>query len=118
MNLTDPIFNKHDSHLEPNSYKRGSSRIDYAFCTPHIEKFIIRCGINPFDLFISSDYRALYLDINILSYLKDSSTTHPTPESRLLISTNPRAANQYTKALCNFSSNTMSSKTLKLYKQR
>ena len=99
MNLTDPIFNKHDSHLEPNSYKRGSSRIDYAFCTPHIEKFIIRCGITPFDFFTSSDHRGLYLNINIFSYLKDSSTTPPTPESRLLVSTNPKATNQYKKDL-------------------
>ena len=99
MNLTDPIFNKHDSHLEPKTYKRGSSRIDYAFCIPHIEKFIIRCGITPFDLFTSSDHRGLYLNINIFSYLKGSSTTPPTPESRLLVSTNPKATNQYKKDL-------------------
>ena len=92
-NLTDPIFNKHGSHLEPNTHKSGISRIDYAFCTPHIEKFIIRCGINPFDLFTSSDHRGLYLDVNIFSYLKYSSTTPSTPKSRLLISTNPRATN-------------------------
>ena len=69
--ITDPIFNKHGSHLEPNTHKSGISRIDYAFCTPHIEKFIIRCGITPFDLFTSSDHRGLYLDVHLLSYLKN-----------------------------------------------
>ena len=62
-NITDPIFNKHGSHLEPNTYKRSISRIDYAFYTPHIEKFIIRYGIIPFYLFTSSDHRGLYLDV-------------------------------------------------------
>ena len=60
---------------------------------------MIRCGITPFDLFTSSDRRGLYLDINSLSYLKDYSTTPPTPESRLLVSTNPRATKQYEKDL-------------------
>ena len=110
-NLTDPIFNKHGSHFETNTYKRGSSQIDYAFCTPHFEKIIIKRGITPFDLFTSSNHRGLYLDIKCLSYLKDSSTTPPTPESRFLISFNPRATNQYKKNLCNFSSNIMFSKT-------
>ena len=69
-NMTDPIFNKHGNHLEPNTHKNGVSRIDYAFCTPHLEKFIIRCGITPFDLFTSSDHRGLYLDINMFSIFK------------------------------------------------
>ena len=98
-NITDPIFNKHGSHLEPNTHKSGLSRIDYAFCTSHIEKFILRCGITLFDLFISSDNRGLYLDIKILTYLKDSFTSPPTPESRLLISINQRATTQYKKEL-------------------
>lgn len=97
--MTDPIFNKHGSHLEPNIHKNDVSRIDYVFFTPHLEKFILRCGISTFDLFTSSDHRGLYLDINILVYLKDSSTSPPTLESRLLISTNPRATTQYKREL-------------------
>ena len=34
-NITDPIFNKHGSHLEPSTHKSGVSRMDYTFCTPH-----------------------------------------------------------------------------------
>ena len=78
-NITDPIFNQNGSHLEPNTHKSGISRIDYAFCTTHVEKFTIRCGITPYDLFTSSDHRGFYLDVNFFSYLKDSSTTPPTP---------------------------------------
>ena len=62
-NITDPIFNKHGSHLESNTHKSGISRIYYAFCNPHIKKFIIRCEITLFDLFTSSDHRGLYLDV-------------------------------------------------------
>ena len=93
------MFNNHSSNLEPNTYKGDTLRKDYCFCTPHIEDFIISCGANPFDLFISSNHREIFLDVNLLSYQKDSSTTPPTPNSRLLISTNPRTTTQYKKEL-------------------
>ena len=69
-NMTDPIFNRHDNSLEPNTYTRGSQRMDFHFCTPQIEEYIVRCGIIPTDLLTSSDHRSVYLDINILSFLK------------------------------------------------
>ena len=100
-NITDPIFNQNGSHLEPNTHKSGISRIDYAFCTPRIEKFITRCGITSFDLFTSSDHRGICLDVKKLSSLK-TITTLPTPKSRLLISTNPGATTQYKKDLMRF----------------
>ena len=87
--MIDPFFTKHGGKLEPNTYKRGSQRIDFYVCNPHIEEFIIFCGINPFDVFTSSSHRVIYLDVNILLYLKDSFTTPSTPDSRILVSTNP-----------------------------
>lgn len=87
--MTDHIFNKHGNCLESNTYKRDSQTIDFCFCTPHVEEFIFRCGITPFDLLTSSDHRGIYLDINILAYLKDSFTNLPTLDSRLLTATNP-----------------------------
>ena len=62
-NLTDPIFNKYGSHLEPNTHKSYIFRIDYAFCIHHLENFMIRCGITPFNFFTSFDHRGLYLNL-------------------------------------------------------
>ena len=81
-NITDSIFNKYDSSLKSITYKRDSQRIDFCFCTPHIEKYLIRCGITPFDLFTSTDHREIYLNINILLYLKQSFTNPLTPDSQ------------------------------------
>ena len=82
-NRTYLIFNKHSRDLEPNTYNGGILRIYYHFFTPHIEEFIISYGVTPFDFFTSSDHWAIYLDVNILSYLKDSPTIPPNLDSRL-----------------------------------
>ena len=103
--MTVPIFNKHGNIVQPNTYKRGSQRIDFWFCTPHIEEYRIRYGIIPFDLLTSSGYHGIYLDINIILYLKDSFTNPPILDSRLLTSTNPRAITQYKQELMKCSLN-------------
>ena len=97
--ITDPIFNKRGNNLKPNTYKRGISRIDFCFCTPHIKDFIISCEMTPFDLFTSSDHRGIYLDVNILAYWRNFSIISPTSDSRLLSSTNSRATTQYKQEL-------------------
>ena len=65
-NITGSIFNKYNSSLKSNTYKCDSQRIEFCFFTPYIEKYVIRCGITPFDLFTSSDHREIYLNIHIL----------------------------------------------------
>ena len=94
-NTTYQIFNKHGNCLEPNTCKRGSERINCCFCTPYIEELTIRSSITPFDLLTSLDYRGIYLDINILTFIKYSFTNLPTPDSRFLTSTNLRAVEKY-----------------------
>ena len=76
-NVTKITFNKHDNNLTPNTYKRRSQGINFFF-TPRIEEYIVRCGVIPFDLFSYSDHRGVYLDINILCFLKDSVINPPT----------------------------------------
>ena len=67
--MTHPILKKHGNHLESNTYERGSQRID--FFTSHIEQYIKRYGIMPFDIFNFSHHSSVYVDINILTFLKD-----------------------------------------------
>ena len=56
-NLIDPISTKHGTAGEPNTYARGSDRIDYFGCTSEIYKFITKCGILPFCSIMTSDHR-------------------------------------------------------------
>ena len=39
-NMIDPIVMNHGFKNEPNTYKRGSNRIDFCFCTIGISPFI------------------------------------------------------------------------------
>ena len=69
--LIDPISTKHGTTGEPNSYARGTERIDYFFYTSIIYNFIKKCGIFPFCSIITSDHRGLYIDIDITQYLRN-----------------------------------------------
>jgi hypothetical protein len=62
--LVDILFQR-NSHLpEPNTYVRGSNRIDYALITPDLLPAVQRCGYEPFQKRVTSDHRGLFLDFN------------------------------------------------------
>ena len=69
--ILDPLISRHDIGLEPFTYKNGSKRINFAFCTQIIDTYITRCRILPFDTISPTPHRGIYLDINILDFLKD-----------------------------------------------
>ena len=49
----------------PRTYKRGSKCIDHIYVTSKVFNLITSCGIAPFNYFIKSDHRAMYIDIKI-----------------------------------------------------
>ena len=69
--ILDPLISRHGTYFEPFTYKNGSKRIDFAFYTQIIDTYITRCRILPFDTISPTDHREIYLDINILDFLKD-----------------------------------------------
>ena len=63
--LCNPIFMLHGEHKEPNTYIRGSDRIDYILCTPKLLRCILRCGILSFDMATTAHHRGEYFDIRL-----------------------------------------------------
>ena len=57
------VESKHQKHL--NSYKRGTTQIDFFLVTPFIHKFISSFIIQSFDYICHSDHRAMLLAVDI-----------------------------------------------------
>ena len=93
--LCDPIFIIHGEHKEPNTYIRGSDRIDYILCTPKLLKYILRCGILPFEMATTADHRGEYLDIRLCKFLQDHSQEHQERIQRRLHSTFTKGVIKY-----------------------
>ena len=91
----DPIFMLHGAHREPNTYIRGSDRIDYLLCTPKLLKYILLCGILPFDMATTTDYRGEYLDIILCKFLQNHFQEHQEPIQRHLHSTFTKGVVKY-----------------------
>jgi hypothetical protein len=62
--LVDILYQR-NSHLpEPNTYARGSTRIDYALISPELTDAVSACGYEPFHKRIKSDHRGFFLDFD------------------------------------------------------
>lgn len=72
------------------------------FFTSHIEQYIKRYGIMPFDIFNFSHHSSVYVDINILTFLKDYFINPQTLYWQLLVSTNPHVTTLWKKTKHNF----------------
>ena len=100
--IIDPISTIHGIKGEPNTYARGSDRIDYFLCTNNIYKFILKCGILPFFSIMISNHRGLYLDVDIIQYLRNPFIDLAQTQNRLLSSTHPKKVSQYKQALIEY----------------
>ena len=100
--LCDPIAIKNGTELEPNTYSRGSGRIDFILCSKALLPFISNAGILPFGTIAFSDHRGLFIDINLHQFLRNPNTDLVTNYLRTLISSHPKRVLKYQKN-CNYS---------------
>ena len=68
--LCDPIAMEHRSEREPNTYSRGSERIECIICTILPLPFKSSVGILPFGRITFSDHRGLYIVMNLHQFLQ------------------------------------------------
>jgi hypothetical protein len=87
--LFDLVDARHNAGSYPNTYARGTKRIDYIFGTERVRKHCISSGILPFGYRYSSDHRAIFIRLKVGKVL--SMTIHPSESSttRLLMSATP-----------------------------
>jgi hypothetical protein len=87
--LLDLISCKHDTEKIPNTYARGSKRLDYLFGTEKVLEYCSTCGILPFGYGYPSDHRAIFARINISKILQSKMSPAESIAQRLLISATP-----------------------------
>ena len=95
--LCDPIAMKHGTELEPNTYFRGSGKIDFNLCSKALLPFISNAIILPFGTIAFSDHRGLFIDMNLHQFLRNPNTDLVTNHLRTLISSHPKRVLKYKK---------------------
>ncbi len=76
--LVDILFQRNSHVAEPNTYARGSTRIDYALISPNLAPAVKHCGYEPFQKLIQSDHRGMFLDFNTnMLFGNDTQTLGP-----------------------------------------
>ena len=107
----------HGVNREPKTYIRGIERMDYFFCTPKLLKYIIRCGILPFDMVTTAAYRGAYLDIKLRKFLQYHFQEHQEPIQRRLHSTFTKGVVKYKDYLYKYTINNNITNTIQSIKQ-
>jgi hypothetical protein len=60
--LVDVLSHYHPIKQEVATYARGTTRLDYIFCTSNLLPAVRHCGIEAFNSHIFSDHRGLFVD--------------------------------------------------------
>lgn len=68
--LVDIHVHRHGTEGEPATHTRGTRRIDYMLISQDLINYVSSAGILPFKTFTKSDHRALFMDIDLESYLR------------------------------------------------
>ena len=89
------ISQKYGTKKEPNTYLGGSKRIYFIFCSDYLSTFLDKYGITPFNEVISPDYRGLFLDLILTSFLKNSYISLPDHTLHSLKSSNTQSVINY-----------------------
>jgi hypothetical protein len=67
--LVDVHASNHGIQAEPNTYSRGTKRLNYVFASPRILDYVDICGIEPFHSVIHTDHRGLFVDLDLQGLL-------------------------------------------------
>jgi hypothetical protein len=93
--LFDLLESRHSAPKYPNTYARGTKRIDYIFGTEQIWQQCISSGILPFGYGYPSDHRAVFVRCDIAKIL--GTEIHPleSPATRLIIDATPKEREKF-----------------------
>jgi hypothetical protein len=99
LELTDIIAQKHGTEGEPETYNRGSERIDHIFLTAALSEFVTAAGVLGYNELIQSDHRPLYVDMDLAAFLGGDPSQLENGVWRGITSSDPRAVRLYREQL-------------------
>ena len=97
--IVDPIECTHGLQNIPNTYQRGSKRIDFIFTFPKTYKYIRACGITTFSQVSPSNHRGIFINVDLISLLQNKVQTNIDLLSRLLRSNDIKQVTKYKQTL-------------------
>ena len=83
----------------PRTFIRGKACIDHFYTTSRVAEAITSVGIAPFNFFLPSDHRAIYIDLNLKDILDIDTNHFPPFLFRRLKSTSQSAVQSYIKSI-------------------
>lgn len=92
--LVDIFAAQHSGKL-PNTYTRGTKRLDYVLVTPRLVDSVERTSMLPFHTIFDGDHRPLLVDFNARKLFGDDSYEIQRPQARGLKLTDPRQVEKY-----------------------
>jgi hypothetical protein len=102
LKLIDPLTARHGTERQPATFQGGKHRIDYVLTTVEIYKYITKAGILPMQSYYESDHRALYIDVDLASYLQGEPSLELSGELRHINGKNQRLISIYQETLEKF----------------
>jgi hypothetical protein len=96
------IMERKIGHSDFNTYKRGTTRIDYALGTPDLLPAVASAGYEPFEFRTKGDHRPLYIDFDTLALFGNPTYNIASPASRSLIATDVGNRETYIRAKYNY----------------
>jgi hypothetical protein len=97
--LFDLLDARHNAPKYPNTFVRGTKRIDYIFGTELIRQHCLSSGILPFGYGYSSDHRAIFVRYDIAKILNTEIHPLKSPATRLIMDATPRESEKFIEEL-------------------
>ena len=97
--MQDLYILRHGSDNEPETYQRGTERIDFMFGTSRVAQATRKAGIGAYHEFCTSDHRHSFVDIDIDWLLGCKAPTIVAPDRRVLQTSSPRHMTKYLEHL-------------------
>jgi hypothetical protein len=97
--LFDLIQARHQADRYPNTFARGTKRIDFIYGTENVKQHCVASGILPFGYRYPSDHRAIFARIDISKIL--ATEVHPSESCAIrgLIAATPKEREKFMEEL-------------------
>jgi hypothetical protein len=97
--LFDLIQARHQTERYPNTFARGTKRINFIYGTENVKQHCVASGILPFGYGYPSDHRAIFAHINISKNLATEVHPSETLASRGLTAATPKERERFMEEL-------------------
>ena len=97
--MRDAHVTRHGNEGEPETYSRGTERIDFMYATEKVLHAIRKCGIGSYGEICDGDHRHLFVDVDLEWLLGGKAPTMISATRRTLKTSSPKHMTKYCQVL-------------------